>query len=189
MITNIGTVLEAAEIRANQWQLISEGRDVMNDDIVDELFECQDTVEGQLEAGSIAEEQKEGIKAVRDSLPPRGENFLPDALANAAMCIWEEVLMSRKAGRRHLHRWISDGEGAASARDGCYRLAGYAEFVYNGLGGAAFDFDAYDWDFIPTFIYTLFEIASDRGIGIDEVDDVLANEVLFTMVQRLQEED
>lgn len=176
MITSIETVLEAAEIRVDQWRGVADGQSPM--DLVDELYEIEAD-----EARNIAEEQAAAIKAVRASLPAKATRTDLDVLANNAMCIWEHVLHCQRAWKTHydriedepLHAWLADGQGAFSARDGCWALAGWAEWAWDQFtdekqerpGG----YEAFDWDFIPVFIDELFHVCSDRNISPSQVDE------------------
>ena len=171
MITTIGTVLEAAEIRQEQWSAIADG--VGPHDVVDELYETDSE-----EAASIAEEQSAAISAVRDSLPAKGTSTPLDVLANNAMCICEHVLEVQRAWKQHstlnepLHEWIADGEGAFAARDGCWALAGWAEFAfdyYESTGPT--ELDSFDWEFIPAFVDQLYAVCVSREVPPARVEE------------------
>jgi hypothetical protein len=172
MITNISTVLEAAQIRVDQWQAIADGQSPH--DVVDELYETDAD-----EARSIAEEQSAAIEAVRSSLPAKSYVSPIDCLASTAMCIWEHVLDTQRRFKAHsitdepLQRWMADGEGAFAARDGCWALAGWTDWAWSWCesNGIDHNWHAFDWEFVPEFIDALYHVCSDRQIAPDAVDE------------------
>lgn len=181
MKSTIGTVLEAAEIRQEQWDRIGNGAPVY--EVVEELHEVAGnlswTDDRENEAHSIAEEQGSAIAAVRTSLPAKYHLADLETLAGNAMCIWEHVLEVQRNFKHlgmydePLHSWLGDGEGAFAARDGCWKLAGWAEFAYNQFEykGGKNGYDAFDWDFIPEFVEQLYYVCSSRGISPADVDE------------------
>lgn len=177
MRADILTVIEAAEIRQEQWERIGNGAPVH--EVVEELHEVAGTLAGswsddrENEAQSIAEEQGAAIHAVRESLPACASSASLDTLASNAMCIWEHVLETQRTWKRHdteeepLHWWIAAGEGAFSARDGCWALAGLAEEAWKSIldeyDEAPYGFEAFDWSFVPAWIDALHDICTSGG--------------------------
>ena len=184
MRRDIDAVLEAALIRATQWRHIANGRHVIEDDVVDELFDCEPA-----EAASIAEEQEAAINRVRESLPPGGGRFGLDTLALNAMCMWEHVLTSKTrlpVDGQTLHEWIADGEGAWSAREGCWKLAARVESAWRSADPTDLHdsrFDAFDWDFVPAWLDQLHTFCAEQGLKVGDVDDEIAQAVAQVIVR------
>lgn len=194
MITDINTVIEAAEIRAAQWRSIANGLEPQ--DVVDELYES--AAMGREEAASIAEEQEAACRLARNALPSSGTSGAAmDVLANNAMCLWEAMLQMRRncKEREDIDRvdryydWLADGEGAFSARDGCWQLSGAAETAWDAItegGDPPPGFDAFDWDFIPCWLAELAHFCIEKKIGVTKVDKRIARSIARTVVSAAQ---
>lgn len=189
---DINVVLEAAQIRATQWRHVANGRDVLNDDVVDELFDCAPE-----EAASIAEEQEAAIDRVRASLPTGGGRYDLDALALAAMCLWEHALLVQSKYDRHasvdepLTSWLADGEGAWAARQGCWTLAAMAEAGWDAVnvnGDPPPGFDAYDWDWIPVWLEALYIYCELADLKVTDVTEELAVSVARSLAATVDQD-
>lgn len=87
--------------------------------------------------------------------------------AEAAMCLWEECIHRLRdchpsnRDTEPLWNWLRGGEGAASARDMCLRLAKDIEYSYSVAREMGFD-DSFDWEFIPRWADYAMEVTEEH---------------------------
>lgn len=165
---SLAIVTEAAECREDQWRGAANGDSI--DNLVTELYEAQesDRYRDTDECFRMHRMQREAIDDLASQLPAKPYQSDIDMLAVTAMCIWEAMLerISRAESREErdeaeaMRSWLAKGEGAFSAREGCWALSGWADWAWDHAESNGYlTVDAFDWEFIPLWIDELYKLA------------------------------